>query len=143
MKKERNRSWARDEGREIREVEKLVLNYVALNPQLKSARNIRQLAVRCMERFPPGEDRVRYDHLFDPGEPENKEFWIKIGPYRNELVNVFVALNESDRSDRKPSKLILSNCENQSGRGYSKKYARLTWNPFNFCVVHFTNAFRF
>ncbi len=87
---------ARDERREIREVEKLVLYYVALNPELKSARNIRQLAVRCMERIPPGEDRIRYDHLFDPGDPENKEFWIRASRVRNDLVNIFVSLNEGD-----------------------------------------------
>lgn len=88
---------ARDEGKEIHEVEKLVLYYVALNPRLKSARNIRQLAARCLERIPPGEDRIRYDHLFDPGDRENKEFWNRAGPQRNEFVDVFVSLSENDR----------------------------------------------
>ena len=88
---------ATEDGREIHEVEKLVLYYVALNPRLKSARSIRQLAIRCMERVPPGEDRIRYDHLFDPGDPENKEFWVRASLVRNELVNVFVTLSESDR----------------------------------------------
>ncbi len=102
---------AREEGREIHEVEKLVLYYVALNPQLKSARNIRQLAVRSIERVPSGEDRIRYDHLFDPGDPENKEFWFRASSVRDELVNVFVALNESDRpsstvSQSTPRKII-------------------------------------
>ncbi len=43
---------AREHQRKIDEVEKLVLYYVALNPELKSARQIRQFALRCIERMP-------------------------------------------------------------------------------------------
>ena len=91
-------SAAREYGRHIDEVEKLVLYYVALNPRLKSARQIRQFAVRCIERMPQGEDRIRYDHLFDPGDPENKDFWIRASSLKNDLVNVFVSLDENDDS---------------------------------------------
>ena len=85
---------AREHERKIDEVEKLVLYYVALNPELKSARQIRQFALRCIERMPPGEDRIKYDHLFEPGDSENKEFWIKSGPLRKEFVNTFVRLED-------------------------------------------------
>jgi len=95
-------SAAKEYGRQIDEVEKLVLYYVALNPKLKSARQIRQLAVRCIERMPAGEERIKFDHLFDPGDPENKEFWHRAGPLRSEFVNSFVRL-EDDQVVIKPS----------------------------------------
>lgn len=85
---------AKEYDRQINEVEKLVLYYVALNPKLKSARQIRQLAIRCIERMPSGEDRIRYDHLFDPGDPENKDFWNSASALRNELANSFVRLED-------------------------------------------------
>jgi TolB-like protein len=88
---------ARESGKRVNEVEKLVLYYVALNPQLTSARQIRQLAVRCVERMPPGEERVKYDYLFDAGDPENKEFWIKAQPRNKGLVNAFVSFSGLDQ----------------------------------------------
>ena len=87
-------SAAKDYGRNIDEAEKLVFYYIALNPVLKSARQIRQLAVRCIERMPPAEERIKYDYLFDAGDPENKEFWNKSGSFRNELVNSYVRIED-------------------------------------------------
>jgi TolB-like protein/Tfp pilus assembly protein PilF len=94
---------AKEYGRQIDEVEKLVLYYVALNPKLKSARQIRQLAVRCVERMPVGEERIKFDYLFDAGDPENKEFWHKAGSLRNEFVNTFVRLEDDQVVVRAPS----------------------------------------
>ena len=68
-----------EKGRQTDEVEKLVLYYIALNPKLKSARQIRDLAIHCIERMPSGEERIKFDYLFDAGDPENKEFWIRAG----------------------------------------------------------------
>jgi len=62
-------------GRDVREVEKLGLYYIALNRRLISARHLHELAVRAVERMSPGDDRVKYDNLFHPGDPENKAFW--------------------------------------------------------------------
>jgi pimeloyl-ACP methyl ester carboxylesterase len=87
---------AKDAGRNIDEVEKMVLYYVASSPSLKSARQIRQLAVRCIERMPAGEDRIKFDYLFEAGDPENKEFWVRTGELRNELVNCFVTLESAE-----------------------------------------------
>jgi ATPase family associated with various cellular activities (AAA) len=90
-------SAAREAGREVHEVEKLVLYYVALNPRLKSARQIRQLAVRCVERMPMGEERIKYDYLFDAGDAENKEFWNQAQAQKNGLANIFVSIQDDDR----------------------------------------------
>jgi hypothetical protein len=64
----------REIGREINSVEKIGLYYVALNPRLSNARQLREFAVRAVERVPPSDDRLMYDHLFNPGDPENKRF---------------------------------------------------------------------
>ena len=78
--------------KEIRAVEKLGLYYVALNPRLGSARQLREVAVRSIERMPPGEDRVKYDHLFSPGDPVNKAFWMEASTAAGDLVNRFVSV---------------------------------------------------
>jgi TolB-like protein/tetratricopeptide (TPR) repeat protein len=66
---------AEEEGHHIRDVEKLALYYVATSPPFASARQLRALADQTAQRVPLGETRIRYDHLFRPGDPENKEFW--------------------------------------------------------------------
>jgi pimeloyl-ACP methyl ester carboxylesterase len=88
------RRVAREAGREVKEVEKLGLYYVVLNSRLANARQLRELAVRTIERLPTGEDRVKYDHLFGAGDPENKAFWMQSLPAAAELTNRFVTLED-------------------------------------------------
>jgi len=83
---------AQELGRDVQAVEKLGLYYITLNSRLTNARQLRELAVRTIERLPAGEDRVKYDHLFGAGDPENKAFWIKMLPKTEELVNRFVII---------------------------------------------------
>ena len=80
--------------REIRSVEKLGLYYAALNPRLANARQLREFAFRAIERVPPNDDRVKYDHLFSAGDPENKAFWLQAQPTSVGLVNSFVTLKD-------------------------------------------------
>lgn len=84
----------RDLGRPVGEVEKLGLYYVALSPSLTSARQIREFALRCLERLPAGEDRVKFDHLFAPGDPQSKEFWMKARSAAPSLINSYVRIVE-------------------------------------------------
>ena len=88
------RQAGREVGREIKEVEKLGLYYVALNSRLANARQLRELAVRTIERLPTGEDRVKYDYLFGAGDPENKAFWMQSLPAAADLANRFVTLED-------------------------------------------------
>jgi pimeloyl-ACP methyl ester carboxylesterase len=88
------RQAGREMGREIQSVEKLGLYYIIMNSRLTSARQLRELAVRAVERLPSTEDRVKYDHLFGAGDPENKEFWIKALPEAKDLANRFVTLED-------------------------------------------------
>jgi pimeloyl-ACP methyl ester carboxylesterase len=84
----------RELGREVKEVEKLSLYYVALNSRLANARQLHELAVRTIERLPAAEDRIKYDHLFGAGDPENKSFWMQSLPAAADLANRFVTLED-------------------------------------------------
>lgn len=57
-------------GKTVGEVEKFALFYVCANPRLSSARQLRDFALQCVERSSPGEDRIKYDHMFSPGDTE-------------------------------------------------------------------------
>ena len=85
---------AREAGREIRAVEKLALYYVAVNPRLSNARQLREFAVRAVDRAGPDEDRVKYDHLFGAGDPENKQFWMQAGAVAGDFQNRFVIVED-------------------------------------------------
>lgn len=88
------REAGRELGKEIKEVEKLSLYYVALNSRLANARQLHELAVRAIERLPIDEDRIKYDHLFGAGDPENKAFWMQSLPAAADLGNRFVTLED-------------------------------------------------
>jgi predicted ATPase len=88
------REAARESGMEVKAVEKMALFYLAVEPRLASARQLRERSVRAVERLLPEEDRLKYDHLFDPGDPENKAFWMQWRPYHQALVSRFVTIAE-------------------------------------------------
>jgi TolB-like protein/Flp pilus assembly protein TadD len=77
-------------GRPVAAVEKLALYYLAAAPHLGNARQLREFAVRAVARGSLSSDRVRYDDLFDSGDPENKRFWASVMPTAGELENAFV-----------------------------------------------------
>ena len=83
---------AAERGRLIREVEKMAVFYATANAQLESARQLRDFAISCARRIPQGEDRIRYDDLFNPGDPENKEFWIRTQQDHGALVNRYLTV---------------------------------------------------
>ena len=78
----------------VRAVEKLGLYYIAVTPGLANARQLREFAVRAVERIPVGEDRIKYDNLFSPGDLENKVFWSEATPVAGDLVNRFLAVED-------------------------------------------------
>ena len=88
------RQAGREAGRDVQSVEKLGLYYVAVTPRLANARQLREFAVRAVQRMPDGEDRVKYDHLFSAGDEENKEFYIQAVPEAGDLVNRYVSVGD-------------------------------------------------
>jgi len=77
-------------GHNIQSVEKLGLYYIAVDSKLANARQLQEFATRAVERVPRGDDRIKYDHLFTPGDPENKRFWMEVSAVARELVNSYV-----------------------------------------------------
>ena len=63
-------------------------------PRLAIARQLRCFPVRAVERMPVSEDRVKYDHLFAAGDPENKAFWKEATNAAAGLENHFVAVKD-------------------------------------------------
>jgi hypothetical protein len=88
------REVAKEFDRDISSVEKFSLYYVALNPRLANARQLREFAFRAIERVPSNDDRVKYDHLFSPGDPENKAFWFQTQATASGLMNSFTTLRD-------------------------------------------------
>ncbi len=81
-------------GYQIRGIEKLGLYFAAVNAKLVNARQLQEFAARAVSRVPRGDDRVKYDHLFTPGDPENKRFWLEVSSVAKDLVNSFVSIEE-------------------------------------------------
>jgi len=86
------RNAASELDRSVAGVEKLALHYLAAAPRLANARQLREFAVRAVERGSARSDRIRYDDLFDSGDPENKRHWARVMPHAEALVDSFVHL---------------------------------------------------
>ena len=113
-------------GRDIRAIEKLGLYYVALNPRLANARQLREFAVRAVERVPRTDDRVKYDHLFVPGDPENKAFWVQAQPVAERLVDSYVTLTGGGAE---PTRLLSSATIGPPSQTERQRDARLRVRP--------------
>lgn len=98
-------------GHPIREIEKLALYYIAVNPTFSSARQLRGLANSCASRIPGGDDRVKYDYLFEPGDRENKEFWMETQQLHQEFSDRFVMLGGEVRQVAPTKNPMLSRFE--------------------------------
>lgn len=86
--------------RPVAGVEKLALHYLAAAPHLANARQVREFAVRAVERASAKSDRIRYDDLFDSGDPENKRYWASVMPHAEALVNSFVHIRDGTTMPR-------------------------------------------
>lgn len=80
-------------GLSIDLVEKAALYYLASTPYLTNARQLAEFAARAVRRVPEGEGRLKYDHLFGAGDPENKEFWIGMNRDAADLVGRYVEVS--------------------------------------------------
>lgn len=88
------REAAAEAGQRISAVEKMALFYVSANPSLADPRRLRELCARAARRLLPGEERLRYDHLFSPGNPDNKAFWMQWQAHHRALVGRFVRVED-------------------------------------------------
>lgn len=79
-------------GTSVHAAEKAALYYLAVTPYLKNARQLTEFMARAVGRMPAGEDRLKYDHLFSPGDPENKQFWITLTSKAQPIMGAFVTI---------------------------------------------------
>jgi TolB-like protein/Tfp pilus assembly protein PilF len=119
---------AQDEGRPIREVEKLALYYLAVQPALASARQLRAVTYEAARRIPVGEDRLRYDHLFRSGDPENKRFWTQTADQHSALENRFVLMKTTTAPAVPPRSPAPAQATSQEGR--PSRGAKIAVLPF-------------
>jgi predicted ATPase len=86
------RDAAAEASQQVSAVEKMALFYLAADPRLQNPQQLRELCARAAGRLLPGEERLRYDHLFSPGNPDNKAFWMQWQAHHHALAGRFVPL---------------------------------------------------
>jgi hypothetical protein len=79
-------------GSSIRAVEKAALYYIAVTPYLANARQLSEFMARAVDRMALGEDRIKYDHLFSPGDSENKSFWSVLAVEAEATIGSYITL---------------------------------------------------
>ncbi len=78
--------------RTVRAVERAALVYLISVPYLANARQLAEFAARAVDRMPPGEDRLKFDHLFGAGDPESKQFWSRLDEEQPALIGSYVVV---------------------------------------------------
>jgi class 3 adenylate cyclase/KaiC/GvpD/RAD55 family RecA-like ATPase len=100
-------------GKHVDEVEKFGLYYVAESPHLANARRMREFSIRCADRVPRGESRLKYDNMFDAGDPANKEFWARESSEVSPLMNSYLRVRslgptEETEGDRRLAAIMFT-----------------------------------
>jgi DNA replication protein DnaC len=89
-----NQSTERN-GFETNKIDKLALFYILVSPQYSNPRQIEQLLISAITRIAYGEDRMKYDHLFEYGDSVNKEFWLQTKTLDSKLFNSFIHIKKN------------------------------------------------
>ena len=79
-------------GIPVREVEKLALYYILKNPELRTPRQLRDLATDAVSRMDPSGDVLKYDDLFYSGNPRNQRFWAEHQVAAGELSEISLGI---------------------------------------------------
>jgi len=83
-------SAASSRGTQVLELEKFMLYYALVNDDLRSPRQLSDLARDSVLRLSASDDRLRYDHLFEAGDSRNQVFWSTHLSAASELAGHFV-----------------------------------------------------
>ena len=79
---------------ETNKIEKLALFYILVSPQYFGMRQIEQLLKSAVTKIDYGEDRMKYNHLFDYDDPVNKKFWLQANMLDSKLFTSFVHIKK-------------------------------------------------
>jgi TolB-like protein/Tfp pilus assembly protein PilF len=88
------RQATRNAGKNVGEIEKLALFYLAVRPELANPRQLRDRITRAVDRLPSSEARFKFDFLFDPGDLGNKEFWVSARSEAPSLINAYIRIGD-------------------------------------------------
>jgi len=83
---------AKTRGSSIDNVEKLALYFIISNEQLRTPRQIRDLAHAAVQRIPSGESRLRYSDIFDRSDKTVHKFWIEHEQIADSFSELFVTI---------------------------------------------------
>lgn len=78
----------------IREIEKLALYYALKNKELRTPRQLREIAAKATFRMRESEDRMKYDDIFDRGDNRNQQFWAEHQDASMKLSNLYIRLDK-------------------------------------------------
>lgn len=85
-------SAADERQQKLNEIEKLALYYLLKNKELRTPRQLRDLAVTAIQRMSVDDDRLKYDDFFYRGDNRNQQFWVEHQDTAAEISNVFVCV---------------------------------------------------
>jgi hypothetical protein len=77
----------------LRHIERFALFYILVNDQLNTPRQIREIARAAIHRLELGDDRLKYDHLFAPGDRRNQSFWASHAEAAERLAGLFTQVS--------------------------------------------------
>jgi hypothetical protein len=77
----------------LHHVERFALYYLLANEQLSTPRQIRELARAAIHKLERGDDRLKYDHLFAPGDRRNQTFWASHAEAAERLAGTFTQVS--------------------------------------------------
>jgi TolB-like protein/Tfp pilus assembly protein PilF len=79
--------------RPVTEIEKIALYYLMALPEASSPRQLRAAVTRALARKPLADERLKYDHLFEAGDPQNKQFWNQVRSDSPSLIDTFITIS--------------------------------------------------
>lgn len=85
-------SAAQTRGTRVREIERLAMYCILRNDDLRTPRQLRDLAVSAVERMSGDDDRLAYDDLFSRGDHRDKHFWAANQEAAAELSGTFIRI---------------------------------------------------
>jgi len=78
------------QNKKISFVEKFALLYLVISRELDTLRQVREYIWRAVSRVGVEDDRLKYDHLFEPGDKESKEFWVQYRERGSRLLDTYL-----------------------------------------------------
>ncbi len=83
----------------IQFIEKFALFYLVTSPELSDTRQMEDFLHTAIKRVGLSEDRLKYDHLFIPGDLKNKEFWKKYEILGKQLSNSYIKITSGGENE--------------------------------------------